>query len=532
LIQRSNQRSTGIPVRHLFAFLALLSCPGFSGWAGAGDFSRPSPVLLDFARLRDLPPGMTVVPEGPGGELCLRVAIDPARMDEYYLLELPLDIVPFRDHEILLSFDVKAREVGEPALPFHGIKGQLYWNSPASGDRWFNDEQPVGTFPWQRSALLIRVDEDATSGKLQLGLQGVEGTVWIANVSISAARARPAHQARIFRGHELPRLRGMVGPGAFSDKDFATMGEWKANVIRWRLINTAWARTDIPDDPVRYEPWIKEKLDELAVVLDRAAQEGFLVIVDLHSPPGGRLTDGTLRMVLEEELGEYFLEIWTRIAERFKGHKALWAYDLMNEPVQKRPSPPGVRDWWELQAEAARRVRSIDPETTIFIAADDWDSPAAFAWMKPVEIPRVVYTVHVYWPYEFTHQGLGGTWEGDQIIAYPGTFRGRPFDRDAIKHQLEPVREFQAAYGVHIFVGEFSVVRWAPGAAQFLADSISLFEEYGWDWTYHAFRESGEWSLEHADLPYDLENHPLAAEPSDRRNVVLGWMLQNQAPAR
>ena len=49
--------------------------------------------------------------------------------------------------------------------------------------------------------------------------------------------------------------------------------------------------------------------------------------------------------------------------------------------------------------------------------------------------------------------------------------------------------------------GEFSVAVWAPGGAAYLDDLVSIFEEYGWDWTYHAFREWEGWSLEHEGTP-------------------------------
>ena len=61
---------------------------------------------------------------------------------------------------------------------------------------------------------------------------------------------------------------------------------------------------------------------------------------------------------------------------------------------------------------------------------------------------------------------------------------------------VKPVREFQLKYGAKIYAGEFSAAAWAPGADQYLRDCIALFEEYGWDWTYHAFRESPIWDVE------------------------------------
>ncbi len=48
-----------------------------------------------------------------------------------------------------------------------------------------------------------------------------------------------------------------------------------------------------------------------------------------------------------------------------------------------------------------------------------------------------------------------------------------------------------------MYVGEFSAVCWAEGAERYIGDVISLMEEYGWDWTMHAWREWSGWSPEH-----------------------------------
>lgn len=503
---------------------ALLLAAGLSSL-----FAQGTRVFeLDPGRLRNLPPGVGVVKEGPEGGLCLRWKIPPESAADFHLVDLPVDISALRDHEILLSWRVRAEDVGVPATSHGGIKVQLHYNSPANGPQWFSEAIPSGTFAWTSSALIIRVDADAEDARLQLGLQDAPGTLWIDSVAISILRPRPSAEDFVFRGHNLPRLRGMVGPGVFEPRDFSDMRAMGANVVRWRLINTQWARIDIPSDPARYEPWLEAKLDELERVLADANAHGMKVLVDLHSPPGGRLPDGTLRMTLDSGIGEYYIEIWRRIASRFRGRPGLWAYDLMNEPVQKRPSPPGVRDWYALQEDAARAVRAIDPDIPILIEADDWDSPQAFAWLRPVDIPRVVYSVHVYWPYEYTHQGFEKSWNSGEAPGYPGKFNGRPFDKAAIARQLESVRAFQKAANAHIFVGEFSVARWAPGGERYLEDCISLFEEYGWDWTYHAFRESDAWSLEHENLPHPDDGAAIPAASTGRKSAVVSRLRKNR----
>ena len=81
------------------------------------------------------------------------------------------------------------------------------------------------------------------------------------------------------------------------------------------------------------------------------------------------------------------------------------------------------------------------------------------------------------------------------------------WDRDYIRNAVKQVRIFQEKHKCRIYVGEFSAVGYAPGADQWIRDAIAVFEEYGWDWTYHAFREWAGWSVEHeADDP--VAEHP------------------------
>lgn len=473
---------------------------------------------LDPSLTPDLPAGVQWVNEGPNGEPSLRVDIAADAPSKMALVTIPIDIEALRDYEILLSYDVRAQDVSRPEKDYNGIKAQLHFESANFGPQWMNEGLLCGTFPWKRSSLLFRIPYDALKGELQLGLQESTGTAWLANVTIQKLRKKPERP---------PRRRGMVSSGAGNLQDLADLAAWNVNLVRWQLLNPQWTRTTVPTDPAKYEAWLRPKLDEFAAVLDQARQLGLKVILDLHFPPGGRYEDGTLRILMDDALQDYFMNVWTHIAQRFKGHPALWAYDIMNEPVQKQPSPPGLLNWFDLQAETARRIRAIDPTTAILIASDDWDSPGAFDWLRPVDVSNVIYTVHMYWPYEYTHQGTDGrTWNKDaDKIAYPGTFNTLPLNKTALASHLWPVRNFQLTYGARIFVGEFSVARWAPGAAKYLADEISLFEDYGWDWTYHAFREESAWSLEDSNLPYGEAVR--SSQPTDRFKVIQPYFEKN-----
>ena len=91
-----------------------------------------------------------------------------------------------------------------------------------------------------------------------------------------------------------------------------------------------------------------------------------------------------------------------------------------------------------------------------------------------------------------------------------------------MKRALKPVVEFQRKYGVHIYIGEFSAIRWAPddSACRYLKDLIDIFEAHGWDWSYHAFREWDGWSVEHGPDPKDHAG-PVADRPRATAAVLV-----------
>ena len=75
------------------------------------------------------------------------------------------------------------------------------------------------------------------------------------------------------------------------------------------------------------------------------------------------------------------------------------------------------------------------------------------------------------------------------MLAYPGNINGVWIDKNALNKALNPIIEFQKKYGAKIYCGEFSVIRWAPGAEFWLRDVLELLEKNQWNWTYHAYRE-------------------------------------------
>ena len=305
-------------------------------------------------------------------------------------------------------------------------------------------------------------------------------------------------QSPVYKGHDKTRLRGAMIGTRVDEADIRVLGgEWGANHIRWQLL---W--NGFPNGPAdtatiqEYRDWLEGQYQRLERLLPVCEELGMLIVIDLHTPPGGRDKSAHMPLFKKKELQDEFIHTWEVIATRFKGNKAIWAYDLLNEPLEGDRAED-VMSWQELCAVAAKRIRAIDAERTIIISPAKWGIPQSLDEFKPLEgINNLVYTTHVYLPHSFTHQEVGNV---PTASVYPGEIQGVYWDKEQLRKALEPVYRFQKEHKVHIYIGEFSAVRWAPdnSAYRYIKDCIELFEESGWDWAYHAFRESSMWSVEH-----------------------------------
>ncbi|MCL2622990.1 MAG: glycoside hydrolase family 5 protein [Planctomycetaceae bacterium] len=441
--------------------------------------------------------------------------------------ELPPE--PFCGKRVSVTARLKAEKVSQPPNAWNGVKCMLHIVSP-DGDKWLQKDNLVGTWDWQNVEFIAAIPPDATRVQLILGLENVTGTAWFDEITIREVGAMrksppvldPAVTALpVYKGHDKTRLRGAMIGTTVDEKDIRVLGgEWGANHIRWQLL---WG--GFPNGPAdtatvqEYRDWLEREYQRLEQLLPVCEELGMLIVIDLHTPPGGRDQDANMPLFQKKEWQDEFLHTWEVIATRFKGNKAVWAYDLLNEACEGKVAD-GLMNWQELATAVAKRIRAIDAERAIIVEPAPWGSPDSLDWFEPLEgIDNVVYSVHMYLPHRFTHQGVGNE---TKPLTYPGEVDGVFWDKDRLRTALEPVFRFQKDYHVHIYLGEFSAIRWAPGnsAYHYLKDCIEIFEESDWDWAYHAFREWEGWSVEHV-VPSNATRR--AESPTDRQLLLMEY---------
>lgn len=496
----------------------------------AGTASAAQPILsLDFESEGDLEDssGSGRLVEGYEGTQSLLIEEEKGDGSVNRRFRLPAD--KLAGELITLQAAVRGEDVSKPPKSWNGVKVMLVLQHEGGGRDYPQLDVPSGTFEWTEFKEGLRVPKSVTSATLVLGLEKVSGRAWFDNVRVRTGRPVTGgeRKERKFKGHDLSRLRGvMYGPETEEEDIRVLAKEWGANMIRlqinWTPMRPAekWAR-DLDD----YQEWLDGILPEIDRGMDLCEKYGLLVLLDLHTPPGGRVEGGVCPLFRRRDAQEKFVEVWRRLARRYKDRECIWACDLLNEPVEPPPGPDVVT-WEELFTRATKAIREIDPGMPVVYEPGPWGTCDGFDETVVLDLDRVIYSFHMYQPHQFTHQTIHGNPGG---VEYPGEVNGRHWDKEALRDRMQPARDFQKDFNVQIYLGEFSAIRWAPegSAYRYLKDCISLFEEWGWDWSYHAYREWHGWSVEHGN---DRSDTSRTEQPTRRKKLLLKWFEKNEKP--
>ncbi len=196
------------------------------------------------------------------------------------------------------------------------------------------------------------------------------------------------------------------------------------------------------------------------------------------------------------------IDLHLYLGRKYANEPTILAYNFISEPH----TPWIVKNWrTEVVPSFIKAVRSVDENTYFIFSAGLWGFPD-FGKGRRLSVPfkdpvnKTLYGWHDYSPHNYTHQGIGNkakraTRPRGQV--YPGKLKMfsngslKLWNRAAMEQYMQPAIDFMKKYKVKMFVGEFGVVRWAPGADKWLEDKISIFEENGINWACHNY--AGGW---------------------------------------
>jgi hypothetical protein len=354
---------------------------------------------------------------------------------------------------------------------------------------------------------------------------------WVDPDAIDASS--PSNTSDIYTGRPegVPHMRGVNCFSYDFYPDYLdTLANWNINLIRWNMLSNLTSYTNVNT--------YLNMLDQEIAVLDRwlpeLAARGIYVSICMMELPGGREGGNNGSLVCsQKDYEDAFVEGWRRIAAHFAKDvhpqsKYVWAYELANEPGNPDGyADPSLPKWQPLCRMAGKAIRGEDPVTTIIFPPNAWQDPVEFETFDPSDLPNVIYTEHMYEPFAFTHQGLS---EDNKPMTYPNENYNKEVLRAYMKKRFV---DFAQKNRVHYFVGEFGVVCWSVGAAEWIRDVTELMEEYDLDWTFFSFSLGyiGDHLINFGATHY-RESPSAPAIPADGRTPqareLINWYELNQ----
>ena len=151
--------------------------------------------------------------------------------------------------------------------------------------------------------------------------------------------------------------------------------------------------------PVKLEGEGYRLLDE---VIAWCKQENLYVILDMHAAPGGQTGDniddswGYPFLFENAESQDLLINIWRKLAARYRNETAVIGYDLLNEPIAHYFDAGKLNPKLEpLYRRIVSAIRQVDRNHLIFLGGAQWDTN--FKVFGPPFDSKLVYTFHKYW---------------------------------------------------------------------------------------------------------------------------------------
>ena len=204
--------------------------------------------------------------------------------------------------------------------------------------------------------------------------------------------------------------------------------------------------------------WKDDGFAPLDRVVRWAKELGLWIVLDLHGAPGGQTganiddSFGTPWLFESRESQDRMVQIWTRVAGRYRDEPAVLGYELLNEPIGT------FLDWKKYNASleplykrVTAAIREVDPDHIVILGGAQWDTE--FSVFGPPFAPNLLYTFHKYWS-------------------------------EVTEASLKPFLDFRARYDVPIWLGETG-----ENNDEWVASMARLAEGQGIGWAFWPYKK-------------------------------------------
>ncbi len=276
-----------------------------------------------------------------------------------------------------------------------------------------------------------------------------------------------------WRGFNLLEMFTTRSKGDFHEDDFRWMSDWGFDFARIPMCYTLWIRDDDVYDI--YEPML-ENVDH---VVEYGRAYGIHVDLNFHRAPGysvNREREEPFNLWQDQGALDAFCAHWQLFARRYVGIPSeQLSFNLVNEPTNPRLTM-SRRDHERVMRAALAAIREIDPARLILIDGLTWGREP----VPELADLGVAQSTRAYDPMSVTH--YQASWVDEDAWpepAWPGCYRGQPWDREALEERYAPwIALAKGGVGVHCGEGgaynrtpHNVVLRWLHDVLEILTDA-------------------------------------------------------------
>ncbi len=307
------------------------------------------------------------------------------------------------------------------------------------------------------------------------------------------------------------------------------IGGWLTNYKRFNVLPEKWRGPLSPGDFEHFDTYITEKdvrniasfgVDHIRLGFDQIVLEekpgvyrertfrlidtfvdwceksDVNVVLNLHKAVGNYCDiKESVSLMDDAGLQERFISLWLEFERRYHD-KPKVAFELLNEV---RNIDPAL--WNDLAQRTVTSIREKNATRKIIIGGTSWNSAGALKHLNLFDDENVIYTFHMYSPFEFTHQrGVlqAGPLYYNRKMAYPSDMEPyrdyrrfvygdkNPYpndermDKEWLRKRMQPAFDFAEAHpDKNLWCGEFGTIRHCrlEYRENWMRDVISLLKE-------------------------------------------------------
>ncbi|NMM50394.1 cellulase family glycosylhydrolase [Marinigracilibium pacificum] len=280
--------------------------------------------------------------------------------------------------------------------------------------------------------------------------------------------------------------------------DIDSLKKWGFNSIRLPMHFNLFT-LPVDQEPVKGEnTWLDKGFMMTDSLLRWCESNEMYLILDMHAAPGGQGHDLNISdrdpskpsLWESEENKQKLIELWKKLASRYKDEEWIGGYDLINEPnwaFEEGKNKNGLEETKniplkELMVELTQLIRSIDSNHIIIIEGNGWGNN--YNGIFPPWDENMVVSFHKYWNYNR-------------------------------KEDIQWALDIRDKYDIPIWLGESG-----ENSNVWFRDAIKLMEENGIGWCWWPLKKLGY-------------NNPLQVKINEGYHDILSyWRGEKNKPSR